>query len=192
MAYISVDSYAKNAASMKSFLGSHIRRVESMPPGVCPVAEMMALIHACAAQTCGKCTPCREGLPKILADLERVASFQASHATLDDIKTRAKLLCDRAACAIGYHAGELALQGLSSFESEFLSHVERQSCGKDAKQVVPCVTLCPAHVNVPAYISLVQEENISGAIKMIRKDNPFTTACALVCEHPCESRCRRT
>ena len=192
MAYLSVDSYAKNAASMKSFLGSHIRRVESMPPGVCPVAEMMALIHACAAQTCGKCTPCREGLPKILADLERVASFQASHATLDDIKTRAKLLCDRAACAIGYHAGELALQGLSSFESEFLSHVEKQSCGKDAKQVVPCVTLCPAHVNVPAYISLVQEENISGAIKMIRKDNPFTTACALVCEHPCESRCRRT
>ena len=26
---------------------------------------------------------------------------------------------------------------------------------------------------------------------IVRKDNPFPTACALVCEHPCEERCRR-
>ena len=26
---------------------------------------------------------------------------------------------------------------------------------------------------------------------MVRKDNPFPTACAYVCEHPCENRCRR-
>ena len=26
----------------------------------------------------------------------------------------------------------------------------------------------------------------------MRKDNPFPTACAFVCEHPCEERCRRT
>ena len=29
------------------------------------------------------------------------------------------------------------------------------------------------------------------AVKLIRKDNPFPTACALICEHPCEARCRR-
>ena len=28
-------------------------------------------------------------------------------------------------------------------------------------------------------------------VDLIRKDNPFPTACALICEHPCEARCRR-
>ena len=28
--------------------------------------------------------------------------------------------------------------------------------------------------------------------RLIRKDNPFPTVCALICEHPCEQRCRRT
>ena len=192
MAYLSVGSYAEDAARIEAFLEPHARRVESMPPGVCPVAELQALLHTCSAQTCGKCTPCREGLPKILADLELVASFAASRATVDDIRVRAELLRDTADCAIGYHAGELALQGLAAFAGEFTSHVERGMCGEDVRQTVPCVTLCPAHVNVPAYIALVQEGDCAGAVKMVRKDNPFPTACALVCEHPCETRCRRT
>lgn len=47
-------------------------------------------------------------------------------------------------------------------------------------------------MNVPAYIALAEEGRLAEAVKMIRKDNPFPTACALVCEHPCEERCRRT
>ena len=46
-------------------------------------------------------------------------------------------------------------------------------------------------VNIPGYIALVGEEDYAGAINLIRKDNPFPTACAMVCEHPCEERCRR-
>ena len=30
------------------------------------------------------------------------------------------------------------------------------------------------------------------AIRLIRKDNPFPSVCGLVCEHPCETHCRRT
>lgn len=35
------------------------------------------------------------------------------------------------------------------------------------------------------------EERYGDAVRLIRKDNPFPTACAMVCEHPCEARCRR-
>ena len=52
--------------------------------------------------------------------------------------------------------------------------------------------LCPAHVDVPGYISLVGEERYDDAIRLIRKDNPFPSVCGLVCEHPCETHCRRT
>ena len=36
------------------------------------------------------------------------------------------------------------------------------------------------------------EERYDDAIRLIRKDNPFPSVCGLVCEHPCETHCRRT
>ena len=42
------------------------------------------------------------------------------------------------------------------------------------------------------YISLISAGRYADAIRLIRKDNPFPTACAMVCEHPCENRCRRS
>ncbi len=58
-------------------------------------------------------------------------------------------------------------------------------------QPVPCVSLCPAHVDIPGYIALVGEGRYADAIRLIRKDNPFPTTCGFICEHPCEARCRR-
>lgn len=59
------------------------------------------------------------------------------------------------------------------------------------RATIPCVTLCPAHVDIPGYIALAGEGRCEDAVRLIRKDNPFPTACALICEHPCEARCRR-
>ena len=38
------------------------RRMESSPPGLCPVDMTRAFIEMCQTQSCGKCTPCRVGL----------------------------------------------------------------------------------------------------------------------------------
>ena len=192
MGKLSIGSYVDANKRMNGLLEPYMRRVESMPPGTCPIAVQQSLLQTCAAQTCGKCTPCREGIPRILDDMEALLNFDAGPAVIADVRKRAKLLRDTADCAIGYNAGTLVLEGLDAFEAEYASHVERGVCADETEQTVPCVTLCPAHVNVPAYIALVQEGDCAGAIKMIRKDNPFPTACALVCEHPCEERCRRT
>ena len=40
-------------------------------------------------------------------------------------------------------------------------------------------------------MALVGEGRCADAVRLIRKDNPFPTACAYICEHPCEARCRR-
>ncbi|MBQ3179769.1 MAG: FAD-dependent oxidoreductase, partial [Firmicutes bacterium] len=57
---------------------------------------------------------------------------------------------------------------------------------------IPCVANCPAGVDIPGYVALVGKGEYADAVRLIRKDNPFPTACALICEHPCESYCRRT
>ncbi len=37
------------------------------------------------------------------------------------------------------------------------------------------------------YISLLKHERYADAVRLIRKDNPFPTVCALICEHPCKA-----
>ena len=192
MARLSVAPRAKDDAKFATFLDEYERRVEATPPGMCAVAMQLDLLRAGGCQTCGKCVPCREGIAHIETLLEEVLAFDAEPDVLDEIRAQATVVRDTADCAIGWHAAEVLLTGLDSFKEEFENHVKQGKCREGVAQTVPCETLCPAHVNVPAYIALAGLGDYAGAIGMIRKDNPFPTACAFVCEHPCEKRCRRT
>ena len=192
MARLSVAPRAKDDAKFATFLDEYERRVEAMPPGMCAVAMQLDLLRAGGCQTCGKCVPCREGIAHIETLLEEVLAFGVEPDVLDEIRAQATVVRDTADCAIGWHAAEVLLAGLSMFKEEFESHVKQGKCREGVAQTVPCETLCPAHVNVPAYIALAGSGDYAGAIGMVRKDNPFPTACAFVCEHPCEDRCRRT
>lgn len=192
MARLSVAPRAKDDAKFATFLDEYERRVEAVPPGMCAVAMQLDLLRAGGCQTCGKCVPCREGIAHIETLLEEVLAFDAEPDVLEEIRAQATVVRDTADCAIGWHAAEVLLAGLGAFKEEFESHVKQGQCREGVAQTVPCETLCPAHVNVPAYIALAGSGDYAGAIGMIRKDNPFPTACAFVCEHPCENRCRRT
>lgn len=192
MARLSVAPRAKDDAKFATFLDEYERRVEATPPGTCAVAMQLDLLRAGGCQTCGKCVPCREGVAHIETLLEEVLAFSADSDALDEIRAQATVVRDTADCAIGWHAAEVLLAGLDAFKGEFESHVKQGKCREGVAQTVPCETLCPAHVNVPAYIALAGLGDYAGAIGMVRKDNPFPTACAFVCEHPCEKRCRRT
>jgi len=64
--------------------------------------------------------------------------------------------------------------------------------GKDREGVlVPCEHECPAGIDVPRYIHLISEKKYSEALAVIREKVPFPEALGYVCDHPCESVCRR-
>lgn len=163
--------------------------VSSIVP--CPVEFTAALVRLCATQSCGKCTPCRIGLSALSNLLEDVLENRATEYTLDLLERTAKTTYLSSDCAIGYEAGEMVLTALSGFRDDFEQHVKTHSCGYDVQGEVPCVRGCPAHVDIPAYISLVEEGRYTDAVKVIRKDNPLPLVCGFVCEHPCEMHCRR-
>lgn len=167
------------------------RKITSYPPGMCPLTVQLSLLQTSANQTCGKCVPCRDGLVQLEKLLKSILDGNATEVTLDEMRTLAEIIRDTADCAVGYESAEVLLEGLEVFKDEYMSHILHHSCREDISQTIPCVTLCPAHVDVPGYIALVGEEHYADAINLIRKDNPFPTACAMICEHPCEKRCRR-
>lgn len=192
MSKLSVAPVARDDAKQNAYMQEFARRIEATPPGMCPVAMQLSLLQASGCQTCGKCTPCREGIPQLEGMLESVLAFEGTPDLLTTMRKKARVIRDTADCAIGWHAADVFLQGMDTFAAEYESHVTKFACQEGIAQTVPCETMCPAHVDVPAYIALVGEGDYAGAINMIRKDNPFPTACAFVCEHPCETRCRRT
>ena len=88
-------------------------------------------------------------------------------------------------------AARLVLDGLEGFRDDYEEHILHHRCLAGLQLPVPCVALCPAGVDVPGYMALIGEGRCADAVRLIRKDNPFPVACAYICEHPCEARCRR-
>ena len=167
------------------------RRIAASPPGLCPVDMALSFLRLCHAQSCGKCVPCRIGLGQLAMLLEQVLSGTATMNTLVTIEKTARSIVNTADCAIGRDAARLVLDGLEGFRDDYEEHILHQRCLAGLKYPVPCVALCPAGVDIPGYMALVGEERCADAVRLIRKDNPFPTACAYICEHPCEARCRR-
>lgn len=169
-----------------------MRRIIAAPAGQCPVDMQLSFLKLCLTQTCGKCVPCRIGLRQLKKLLEDVVEGRATAATLEEIEKLSSYIADSADCALGFETADLIRKGLESFKDDYLSHINEGKCLAQVENPVPCVGKCPAHVDVPGYIALVKAGRYADAVRLIRKDNPFPTACALICEHPCESRCRRT
>lgn len=167
------------------------RRIESSPPGLCPVDMARAFLELCHAQTCGKCTPCRIGLGQLNQLIRDVLDGNAAMETLEIMEQTALSIMESADCAIGYEAANMVYKGLIGYRDDYVEHIQNGRCTCAYSQPVPCVSLCPAHVDIPGYIALVSEGRYGDAIRLIRKDNPFPTTCGFICEHPCEARCRR-
>ena len=167
------------------------RRIAASPPGLCPVDMSLSFLQLCHAQTCGKCVPCRIGLGQLTLLINQVLDGEATMETIAIIEKTARSIVNTADCAIGRDAARLVVEGLEGFRDDYEEHVKHNRCLAGLQNPVPCVALCPAGVDIPGYMALVGAGRCADAVRLIRKDNPFPTACAYICEHPCEARCRR-
>lgn len=191
MSRLEIASPKKAKIVMEGLYKDLERRIESSPPGLCPVDMARAFLELCHAQTCGKCVPCRIGLGQLNQFIKDVLDGKATMETLDTMEQTALSIMESADCAIGYEAANMVYKGLIGYRDDYVEHIQRGRCTCTYNQPVPCVSLCPAHVDIPGYIALVGEGRYADAIRLIRKDNPFPTTCGFICEHPCEARCRR-
>ncbi len=168
------------------------RRIQASPPELCPVDLAVSFLHICHSQSCGKCVPCRVGLSRLEELLNSVLDGRADMGTIDTIERTAESVYLTSDCAIGQEAARMVLKGVRGFRDDFVEHIQHGRCMCLQNQPVPCVSLCPAHVDIPGYIALIHAGRYGDAVQLIRKDNPLPAVCGMICEHPCETRCRRT
>ena len=191
MSRLSIENPGKAQTVLSGLYMDMDRRIRSSQPGLCPVDMSLNFLRLCHAQTCGKCVPCRVGLNQLAVLIERVLDRTADMDTIDLIESTAQVIADSADCAIGYEAAHMVLKGVRGFREDYEEHVRSGRCICGLSHPVPCVSTCPAHVDIPGYVALIRMGRYEDAVRLIRKDNPFPAACAYVCEHPCEEQCRR-
>ena len=156
----------------------------------CPLESATGFFRMCASQSCGKCTPCRIGLARLADNLESVLNGESDADVVSEINSICNTLATTADCAIGFEAGFIGLAYADLIKADVESHINNGTCVQRFT-AVPCVAKCPSHVDIPAYVAMVKEGRYEDAVRIIRNDNPFPSACAFVCEHPCEAACRR-
>ena len=192
MSRLSIITQNKAQATIEELYKDLERRISASPPGLCPVDLASSFLKLCHAQSCGKCVPCRVGLGQLQKLMEQVLDGRADLSVIDLIEKTARNIFYSADCAIGYEAARMVLKGIRGFRDDFEEHILRGRCKFELNQPVPCVSQCPAGVDIPGYVALVAEGRYGDAVRLIRKDNPLPAVCGLICEHPCEVRCRRT
>jgi NADH:ubiquinone oxidoreductase subunit F (NADH-binding) len=71
-----------------------------------PVIDVVRRLAAYnAAESCGKCTPCREGTPRIVEALDRLNSDAGTAADIEELKSLAEIVGSASLCGLGQMAG---------------------------------------------------------------------------------------
>jgi NADH:ubiquinone oxidoreductase subunit F (NADH-binding)/(2Fe-2S) ferredoxin/NAD-dependent dihydropyrimidine dehydrogenase PreA subunit len=79
-------------------------------------------------ESCGKCTPCREGTRQLYHILERICAGKGSMEDLDRLESLAATIKSASLCNLGQTAPNPVLTALRHFRSEFEAHVINKKC----------------------------------------------------------------
>jgi NADH-quinone oxidoreductase subunit F len=109
-----------------SFIGSGGAIV--IDDGVCAVDAGLNLTKFYRHESCGKCTPCREGGRWMEVILQRLEDGQGSRRDIADLKSIAGQILGRSLCALGDAAAMPVLSILEKFPDEFEHHVTTGKC----------------------------------------------------------------
>ncbi|QAA92757.1 NADH-quinone oxidoreductase subunit NuoF [Pollutimonas thiosulfatoxidans] len=94
----------------------------------CMVKSLLRLSYFYYEESCGQCTPCREGTGWLYRMLERIENGQGRSEDLDVLDSVAHNIMGRTICALGDAAAMPVRSFIKHFRDEFAHHIEHKSC----------------------------------------------------------------
>ena len=99
-----------------------------MDDSTCMVNIARFFLDFTARESCGKCTPCREGTKRMLEILERIVNGQGKLEDIDTLEELAKMIQSMALCGLGKSAPLPVLSTLATFRDEYVEHIVDKRC----------------------------------------------------------------
>ena len=79
-------------------------------------------------ESCGKCTPCREGVPQMLHILDRITHGEGEMGDLEKLEELSELLAEASLCALGSTAANPVISTVRYFREEYEEHIFNKRC----------------------------------------------------------------
>jgi len=165
-----------------------------MDEDTCMVDTARFFMEFCQEESCGKCTPCREGTKRMLQILQRICKGEGRDGDIDLLEELASIIKDSALCGLGQTAPNPVLSTIRYFREEYEAHIYDKKCPAAVCSALfksPCQHACPIEMDVPAYIALIRAGRLEDAYRVMKRTNPFPGVCGRVCPQFCASKCRR-
>ncbi|HEU0131038.1 MAG TPA: NADH-quinone oxidoreductase subunit NuoF [Mycobacteriales bacterium] len=99
-----------------------------MDETTCMVRTVLRLTEFYAHESCGKCTPCREGTYWMVQVLERLERGDGTEADLQTLLDTCDNIFGRSFCALGDGATSPVVSSIKYFRDEYIQHVEMAGC----------------------------------------------------------------
>jgi NADH-quinone oxidoreductase subunit F len=99
-----------------------------MDSGTCMVNAMLRIAHFYAHESCGQCTPCRQGCGWIERVLHRIENGQGKNEDIDLLYDVADNIEGNTICALGEAAAWPTKSFVKKFRQEFQDHVDAAKC----------------------------------------------------------------
>lgn len=182
----------ESLASLGAIMGSGGMVV--MDQDNCMVDVARYFLQFNTAESCGKCTPCREGLAQALAIINRITHGQGTPADLNLLEMLGQTIKDTSICGLGQTAPNPLLTTLRYFRDEYETHIFEKRCHAGVCESLfeaLCENSCPLHMNIPGYIQLIKEDKLVEAFELTLRDNPLPGTIGRICHFHCQMRCRR-
>ena len=99
-----------------------------MDEDTCMVEVARFFMNFTRNESCGKCTPCREGTKRMLETLERIIANEGTMEDLDLLEALSDTITDTALCGLGQTACKPVMSTLQNFRQDYLRHVVDRHC----------------------------------------------------------------
>ncbi|HLR20517.1 MAG TPA: NADH-ubiquinone oxidoreductase-F iron-sulfur binding region domain-containing protein [Tissierellaceae bacterium] len=116
----------ESLASIGSIMGSGGMVV--MDEDDCMVDIAKFFLDFTVDESCGKCTPCREGTKRMLEILEKVTSGNGEEGDIEKMEDLAEIISIASLCGLGQTAANPVVSTLKYFRNEYEDHVNNKKC----------------------------------------------------------------
>ena len=94
----------------------------------CMVALSRFFIEFTQDESCGKCTPCREGTKRMLEILTRITEGQGKPGDIEKLERLGHMIQRSSLCGLGQSAPNPVLSTIKNFREEYEEHIEQGVC----------------------------------------------------------------
>ena len=119
---------------------------------------------------------------------EGMAAWGACRLCLIEVEGWGKL---QAACTTWVADGLVVHTDTERVRAKRASYLRMYLSDHNAYCEAPCSSSCPTHIDIPAYIKLIEDGDFAGAAATVRDELPFPGILGRSCPRYCEAACRR-